>query len=291
MSARSFLAVAAATVVACMCFVSAGDAQIVESRKPPAHAVRVPQPAPPQSSSPAVQPPAPPPRAALLLPEMVSIPGGTYEIGTPLSDDRRTLTEGPRRTVTVAPFEVGRFEVTFDEWDACQADHHACGLRSDQFGRGRQPVIMVSWHDAQAYVNWLNEKRTSGSPYRLPTSDEWEVAARAGTSTFYFWNDDEPDCARGARRGANFLGCYPRPAKPATLPVGSFQPNAFGLYDMHGNVYEWVQDTVIDAEGSKRIIRGGSFLNDSGDIRSAHLGKYPPGEKVSFIGFRVARTL
>ncbi len=181
-------------------------------------------------------------------------------------------------------FEAGRFEVTFEEWDACVADGGCDGYRPNDegWGRGRRPVINVSWNDAQAYVQWLNQR--SGRRYRLLTSAEWEIAARAGTTTDYSWGDDPPVCDQSARNGANFRDC----AGNGSHPVGSFRPNGFGLYDVHGNVWEWVQD----AEGSSRVLRGGSWLSLPQVLRSAARSRFDPSyrDNLSF-GFRLARTL
>jgi formylglycine-generating enzyme required for sulfatase activity len=131
-------------------------------------------------------------------------------------------------------------------------------------------------------VQWLNQR--SGRRYRLLTSAEWEIAARAGTTTDYSWGDDPPVCDQSARNGANFRDC----AGNGSHPVGSFRPNGFGLYDVHGNVWEWVQD----AEGSSRVLRGGSWLSLPQVLRSAARSRFDPSyrDNLSF-GFRLARTL
>lgn len=179
-------------------------------------------------------------------------------------------------------FEVGRTEVTFSQWDACTAAGGCRGYRPrDKWGRGNHPVIYVDPDDAQAYVQWLSVH--TGQRYRLLTSDEWESAARAGEAGKFSWGDEEPVCDLGARTGSNFEQCSRK-----TLAVGQFQANAYGLYDMHGNVSEWVEDR----EGSNRVLLGGSFLNDSTYLRSASRQSLPPAEgRTEFIGFRVARTL
>jgi formylglycine-generating enzyme required for sulfatase activity len=180
-------------------------------------------------------------------------------------------------------FEAGRYEVTFVEWDACVADGGCNGYRpSDEgWGRGRRPVINVNWNDAQAYLQWLNQR--SGRRYRLLTESEWEIAARAGTTTEYSWGDDPPVCDQNARNGANFTDCTDN----RTRPVGSFRPNGFGLYDVHGNVWEWVQD----AEGSSRVLRGGSWVIIPRLLRSAYRSWNDPTLRYYDFGFRLARTL
>jgi formylglycine-generating enzyme required for sulfatase activity len=175
-------------------------------------------------------------------------------------------------------FEVGRTEVTFAQWDACVVGGGCNGYRpgDEGWGRGNQPVITVSWNDAQAYVQWLSQR--TGQRYRLLTSEEWEIAARAGTTTNFSWGDQDPVCDQSARNGANFSAC----TDDRTRPVGSFQPNGFGLYDVHGNVWEWVED----AEGSSRVLRGGSWDDGPQYLRWAY-----PESRYGIIGFRVARTV
>jgi len=218
-----------------------------------------PTPAPRPETARAQTPEPTPPVAALSvpLPDMVRIPGHN--------------------------FEAGRYEVTFAEWDACVAGEGCNGHRpSDQgWGRGRRPVINVSWNDAQAYVQWLSQR--TGRQYRLLTEREWEIAARAGTTTEYSWGDDPPVCDQNARNGANFTECTDNRSRP----VGSFQPNGFGLYDVHGNVWEWVQD----AEGTSRVLRGGSWLGSPQGLRSAIRVRGYPSIRNGDWGFRLARDL
>jgi hypothetical protein len=183
-------------------------------------------------------------------------------------------------------FEVGRYEVTFAQWDECVAAGGCNGYRPDDqgWGRGNRPVTNVSWNDAQAYVQWLSSQ--TGERYRLLTEAEWEYAARAGTTTNFSWGDQDPVCDQSAGNGANFGGC----TDDRTRPVGSFQPNGFGLYDVHGNVWEWVED-CYDGSCSSRVIRGGSWANGPGWLRSPfRLWSYP-GENDNVVGFRVARTV
>lgn len=160
-------------------------------------------------------------------------------------------------------------------------------------GRGKLPAINVNWEDAQTYVAWLS--RRTGQPYRLLSEAEWEYAARAGTTTHFPWGND-----RGSKR-ANFAGF--RDWLP--VPVGSFEPNAFGLHDMIGNVEEWVQDCWNDTykgaptDGSaweagdcgRRVVRGGSYGTYPDDARAASRSENKPGSRSRDLGFRVARTL
>jgi formylglycine-generating enzyme required for sulfatase activity len=221
-------------------------------------------------------------------PEMVVIPAGQFMIG-----------EGTQHKVTIArPFAVGKYPVTFDEWDACVK---AGGIKyepDDQgWGRGNRPVIKVSWEDAQAYVAWLSKK--TGKRYRLLSEAEWEYAARAGRTTRYPWGN-EPGTNR-----ANFDGSGSQWSGKQTSPVGSFEPNAFGLYDMIGNVWEWVQDCWNDsykgapADGSawesgdcgRKMVRGGSWEGRPEYGHVAIRNWYAPSIRNDYVGFRLARTL
>ena len=180
------------------------------------------------------------------------------------------------------PFAVGVYEVTFGEWDACVSDRGCGGYRpSDEgWGRGRHPVINVSWDDAQAYVRWLSEK--TGKAYRLLSEAEWEYVARAGTTTEYWWGDDI-----GHNR-ANCNSCGD--SYSSTAPVGSFSANPFGLYDVHGNVWEWVDD-CYGGDCGRRVVRGGSWVNGPRTLRSAFRPGITSGVRDGYVGFRVARTL
>lgn len=181
--------------------------------------------------------------------------------------------------------EVSRYEVTFAQWDACVAAGGCNGYRpSDEgWGRGNRPVINVSWNDAQAYTQWLSQR--TNQHYRLLTSAEWEFAARAGTTTDYSWGNESPVCDQNAGNGANNRYC----TDDRSRPVGSFQPNGFGLFDVHGNVYEWVED-CSDPSCSTRGLRGGSWLDFPGSLRSAYHGMSNADGRVHINGFRVART-
>ena len=228
-------------------------------------------------------------------PEMVVVPAGSYMMGS--------SHEQPVHQVTIGyVLAVGRFEVTFDEWDACVADGGCNGYKPSDYneGRGRRPVYNVSWGDAQAYVQWLGRK--SGKAYRLLTESEWEYVARAGTTTQYSWGDEV-----GSNR-ANCDGCGSQWDKKEAAPVGSFAANGFGLYDVHGNVWEWVEDCKqynyvgAPADGSARgsctgsgagmrVLRGGSWSNVPDNARSAIRLWNSSTDRGSYLGFRVARRL
>jgi formylglycine-generating enzyme required for sulfatase activity len=235
---------------------------------------------------------------AIGCPVMVIIPAGTFVMGSPDNEPDRKSTEGPQREVTIArPFALSSFEVTFEQWDACVAAA-ACPRVADYWGRGDMPVLNVSWEDASRYARWLSQ--LTGRPYRLPTEAEWEYAARAGAGTRYSWGDD------AVTGSANCDGCGGEPSRLQTLPVGSFKPNAFGLHDMHGNVWEWVEDCwhetyagapadgIAWLEGcdpSYRVIRGGSWHNESELVRAATRFRRNIHVRFDTLGFRVARTI
>ncbi len=167
--------------------------------------------------------------------EMIDIPGGTFRMGD-LSGEG-FYDELPVHSVTVPAFRLGKYEVTFAQWDACVADGGCGGFSPNDkgWGRGNRPVIWVSWDDAQSFIKWLNGK--TGGNYRLPTEAEWEYAARAKSTTEYSWGNDI---------GSNRANCDDDECGDSyeyTAPVGSFPANAWGLHDMHGNVWEWVQES------------------------------------------------
>ena len=234
-------------------------------------------------------------------PELVVVPAGSFTMGSPQNEKDRDSDEGPQRAVTIArAFGVGKFEITFAEGDACVAGGGCGGYRpSDSgWGRGTRPVINVSWDDAKGYVEWLGRK--TGKPYRLLSEAEWEYAARAGTTTRYGWGNEI------GRSNANCDGCGSQWDNRQTAPAGSFQPNGFGLHDMHGNVWEWTEDCwhgsyagapvdggawVTGGECGRRVLRGGSWGNFPGYLRSAGRDGVDTGYRLNYRGIRVARTL
>jgi formylglycine-generating enzyme required for sulfatase activity len=195
-------------------------------------------------------------------PGLVVVSAGNFTMGSNESRDEKP----PHRITLRQPFAVGKFEVTFDEWDTCVA-HGGCTPKPDDrsWGRGRRPVMNVSWDDAKQYVAWI--VKLTGKPYRLLTEAEWEYTARAGTTTTYSWgNDIGPG-------NANCSACGSQWDNQKTAPVGSFKPNELGLYDMHGNVSEWCEDVwhdnyngaptdgsawLLGGDDSGRVVRGGS---------------------------------
>ena len=239
-------------------------------------------------------------------PELVVVPAGEFLMGSADSERGRVSEEGPVHRVTIGePFAVGAYEVTFEEWGAC-ARGGGCGEyrpHDEGWGRGRRPVINVSWENARSYLGWLSRK--TGEGYRLLSESEWEYVARAGTRTpFHFGKTI-------STRRANYDGRYTYgpgrigPFRQKTMPVGSFSPNGFGLHDVHGNVREWVQDCRnrsyewAPADGSAwemggctyRVVRGGSWQNQPSFLRSAFRSHFHAEFRRSVIGFRVARAL
>ena len=186
--------------------------------------------------------------------------------------------------IPAAKLAVSKYAVTFDEWDACVAEGGCNGyIPADQgWGRGQRPVINVSWQDAKAYTNWLSRK--TGAQYRLLTDNEWEVAARAGASTDYYWGP------KAGKNNANCDNCGSQWDNRSTAPVGSFAPNAFGLYDMLGNVWQWVEDPT-GPEGEQRAMRGGSFYSSPAAIKISSRYASTPGERAMNYGIRVAKSL
>ena len=239
--------------------------------------------------------------------EMVSIPGGTFNMG-----DLRGVGEDDERpvhSVTLPTFRIGKYEVTFTQWDACVADG-GCGRyrpKDEGWGRGNRPVINISWDNAQSFIDWLNAK-TSGN-FRLPTEAEWEYAARAGSTTMYHFGEDESQLCRYANHADSSTDydwrnrdCSDGVDK-RTADVGRYQPNKFGLYDMHGNAWEWVEDcwkdnhisaptdgkAWVSGDCSQRVIRGGSWASAPWALRSSNRYGDAHSYRLDDQGFRVAQ--
>ena len=240
-------------------------------------------------------------------PEMVVVPGGTFRMGSNDGDSN----EKPVHSVTIPRnFAVGKFEVTWAEWEACVADGGCdnAGPASkggdEGWGEGNRPVINVDWNDAKAYVRWLSRK--TGESYRLLSEAEWEYVARAGTTTAYWWgnqashdyaNYGKDQCCGGLATG--------RDRWENTAPVGSFSANAFGLHDLHGNVWEWTEDcwngsySGAPSNGSawlsgncdRRVLRGGSWGDVPQSLRSANRYWSDSSLRGNVFGFRIARDL
>jgi formylglycine-generating enzyme required for sulfatase activity len=235
-------------------------------------------------------PPAAPPGVKIEAPKMVVIPAGSFMMGS--NDGEGDADEHPLHKVTIPQaLAVGKYPVTFDEWDAAVAAGGLSYKPSDQgWGRGRRPVINVSWSDAQDYIKWLSA--ATGQTYRLLSEAEWEYACRAGTATAY-------------SAGDSITGAQAQLSSTKTVEVGSFPANAYGLHDMHGNVWEWCEDcwnATYDgapSDGSAwtagdcawRVLRGGSWNVNPSHLRSANRVRYIAGNRDYYNGFRVARTL
>jgi formylglycine-generating enzyme required for sulfatase activity len=226
-------------------------------------------------------------------PEMIVVPSGSFTMGSPPNEPNRDTDENPQRVVTFArPFAVGKYAVTFAEWDACVADGGCNNYQpSDEgWGRGKQPVVNVNWSDAKTYLAWLSRK--TGKTYRLLSESEREYVTRAGTKTPY-WTG-----ASITEQQANFSAKRP-------VPVDQYQPNPWGLYQVHGNIWEWVEDCWNDnyngapTDGSpwlngscgERVYRGGSWVSRPVLLRSALRDKHPIVDRLNKTGFRVARSL
>jgi formylglycine-generating enzyme required for sulfatase activity len=232
-------------------------------------------------------------------PEMVVVPEGEFMMGSATDERDHYGNEDPLHRVTIArPFAVSKFEVTFEQWDACVANGGCARVPDSNMGRGTQPVINVSWDDVQQYMVWISTM--TGRPYRLLSEAEWEYAARAGTKTAFSWGDEI------GKNNADCDGCGSEWDSRRTAPVGSFAPNQFGLYDMHGNVWEWVEDClhsnyegapkdgsawIAQGDCNHRVVRGGSWAGYSVGLRSALRFWYPSDDHGNDLGFRVARTL
>jgi formylglycine-generating enzyme required for sulfatase activity len=246
----------------------------------------------------------------VFCPEMVVVRGGRFRMGSPRTERGREADEGPLLQVRVSTFAVGRFELTQAQWNACVADA-ACASTPAQ--ADNMPVAHVSWDDAQTYLAWLS--RQTGRRYRLLSEAEWEYAARARSRATWPWGADPAAACRFANiwdrgRGAEAAPCTD--GLDGVAPVGSLRANAFGLHDMNGNVWEWVQDcyasysrystrtrgrdsNVVVADPverpncTDRVDRGGAWDGDPWDVRSAQRSRHTPTLRANLLGFRVAR--
>jgi formylglycine-generating enzyme required for sulfatase activity len=243
-------------------------------------------------------------------PEIIVVPAGSFLMGSGLDDAARLASEEPHHQVTIAaPFAIGIYEVTFEQWDACVAQGGCDNYspRDQGHGRGRQPVINVHFGDAENYLAWLSE--TTGQTYRLPSEAEWEYAARAGTTTPSSYGTDltsadDANVLRVAPGQTAHAALLNVSSEGRTVPVGSYAPNPWGLYDVHGNVAEFTADCWnrdydgAPADGSARAVgdceerafRGGSWVTAPHTSRSAFRDNNP---QLRFIdqGFRVLREL
>lgn len=278
-------------------------------------------------------------------PEMIALRAGEFLLGSPETEPERYANEGPQRRVRLEAFAIGRTEITRGQFAEFVTNTHrdmsggcytpgdlsdllsdldpTASWRDPKFEQtDRHPVVCVSWHDAKAYADWLSAR--TGHRYRLPTEAEWEFAARAGTSSAYFWGDSAKGECRRMNGGDLSLGdklplwaqrtreafeegerhsvlIQCRDGSPFTAAVGTYAPNAFGLYDVAGNVWEWVEDCgdlpnysaamPVDAGCRRRRTRGGSWDDWSVDLRSAVRKRLEPAYRRNDTGFRLMREL
>ena len=244
-----------------------------------------------------------PPVPVAVVPELIPIPAGCFQMGSPAGEAQRDSDERPHQ-VCVDAFAIGKYEVTFEEFDRFA---RASGRRlptDEGWGRGRRPAINVDWQDATAYTEWLSAQ--TGGAYRLPTEAEWEYAARAGT-TGPFWtgpclHTDQANYDGNLDYG--HCGSKTMVYRKQTLPVGSLKPNPWGLYDVAGNVWEWICSGYDGTYGggekicsskndamSARVLRGGSWNSPPRNARAAIRYGYQPENRSGTLGFRLARTL
>jgi formylglycine-generating enzyme required for sulfatase activity len=259
-------------------------------------------------------------------PEMVVIPPGTFIMGSPEMEKYRDEDEGQHKVTIAYSFAVSKGPITWDQWEACARDAMCDGqavetaLRLDRegkpiqnyvdHGRGNHPVVGVSWWDAQVFIGWLNRK-IGKEKYRLLSESEFEYAARAGTTTAYWWgNEPSHDYANYGKDVGQDLGGVAMGRdvwENSTSPICSFPTNAFGLCDMHGNIYQWIEDCYktniasLPTDGSPvksgncavRGFRSNSFESNPKTMRSANRAfVYAPNTRGrNYLGFRVAKTL
>ena len=251
-------------------------------------------------------------------PEMVVIPAGSFQMGSDFEESGHP-DEKPKHEVKLARnFALSKTEITFDQWDACVAAKRCTAASDDGAGRTGLPVFNVNWDDANAFAAWLSD--TTGKKYRLPTESEWEYAARAGTTTPWFWGPAEDSA--GSTKACQFANTHDETGKDAhpmyvwsnhkctdgfgeAGPVGRFKPNPFGLHDMLGNLREWVrdchhggyQDAPVDGSAwdestcEKRIVRGGAWIDGASTSRAAYRHPEDAGYRNYQVGFRLARDL
>ena len=227
-------------------------------------------------------------------PEMVVIPAGRFMMGCVSGQDCYHYEKPVHEVVIARPFAISKYEITFEDYDRFTYPNK---VDDEGWGRGRRPIINVSWDDATEYAAWLSGQ--TGKRYRLPSEAEWEYAARAGSTTQYSWGND----IGHNRANCDNENCGDR--SKYTVPVGSFAANAWGLHDMHGNVWEWVQDCLngsyagAPGDGSawasgdcgRRVIRGGSWNDLARHLRSANRDRTDRALRDISIGFRLAQDL
>jgi len=248
-------------------------------------------------------------------PDMVVVPAGSSDMGSRSLEEGHQDNESPIHRVNIKTFALGKYAVTLAQFASfIDETGYSAGNDCYKFGSGggkngnwrdtgfkqaeNQPVVCVNWNDAQAYAAWLSKK--TGKQYRLPSEAEWEYAARAGTATARYWGNEI------GKNNANCSGCGSQWDGKQTAPVGSFKPNAFGLYDMLGNAWQWAADCWHDnysgapadgaawgaaADSCGRVLRGGSWINKPRFVRAASRLRYVSAFRINDNRFRLARTL
>jgi formylglycine-generating enzyme required for sulfatase activity len=238
--------------------------------------------------------------------EFVFIKGGCYKMGDPAGDSN----DRPLHEVCVSDFYIGKFDVTNQQFRKFRPTHNSGEFEGMSVNDDVQPVVNVSWDDASAFAKWLSQR--SGKTYRLPTEAEWEYAARAGTKTTYFWGDNPDDACKYAnvadlsakKRWKRWIVFNCDDKFVVSSPVGSFLPNGYGLYDMLGNVWQWVEDVynqkaytklpkynpVFEGSGLYRVMRGGGWSNGPLGVRVSHRVPLDPYFGHHALGFRLVMT-
>jgi len=243
-------------------------------------------------------------------PAMVVVPAGEFMMGSPPSEPGRESNEVPQHKVTISkPFAAGMYEVTWDDWEYCVKDGGCDGSGPENsggdqgWGKGKRPVGEISFQDTQDYPRWLTGK--TGKQYRLLSEAEWEYVARAGTTTPFNTGEQITSSQANFEGNYTYNGSEKGIFRNKSTPAGSFPPNAFGLYDVHGNLWEWVQDCWHESyvgappDGSawetddcpERTVRSGSFDNGPVNMRSAARGENIITDRTDGVGFRIGRTL
>ncbi|MBF0505702.1 MAG: formylglycine-generating enzyme family protein [Nitrospirae bacterium] len=240
--------------------------------------------------------------------ELVFIKGGCYDMGDSAGDGDSN--ERPVHEVCVNDFYMGKYDVTNEQFRKFQPEHNSGGFEGLSLNGDKQPVVFVSWDDAVAFAKWLSQK--TGQTYRLPTEAEWEYAARAGTKTKYFWGNNPDEACKYAnvsdmsakKRWKTWPAFYCDDKFLVSAPVGSFQPNQFGLYDMLGNVWQWCEDVysssaytrlpknnpVFEGSGEYHVERGGGWSNGPLGVRVSHRVPLTPEFGHHALGFRLVRV-
>jgi formylglycine-generating enzyme required for sulfatase activity len=250
--------------------------------------------------------------------EFVWVPGGCYGMGSPAGEIGRDPDESPLHDVCVDGFWLGRTEVTNGQYRKYKANYDSGRYRGHSLNGDDQPVVFIDWYEAKAFARWLTERNHGEYHFRLPTEAEWEYASRAETTTARFWGDNPDDTCQYAnvadltaeREWSYWVVHNCDDGYAVTAPVGSFEPNAFGLYDMLGNVFEWCEDIyakdayrrhqrknpILTGRGSYRVIRGGCWYSWPDGVRSAGRSDHPPAgqdqnrSRDYFLGFRLVKT-